>query len=139
MYEIPPEMAIGKMREDPPPTAIESGSMPPVHHRSTAATLTLRSSSPPFSAHLLAPGQEIASPETSLRYRIGRFSGAGGFGQAFLAKRFGRSRTVPSSVIVKVSPHLDGWVREAYFGQLLEDHPRAIRLFDRFALPDPRG
>jgi len=113
--------------------------MRPAPHRSTAATLTLKSSSPPFSAHLLAPGQEITSPETSLRYRVGRFAGAGGFGQAFLAKRFGRSKTVPSSVIVKVSPHLDGWVREAYFGQLLEDHPRAIRLFDRFALPDTRG
>src|SRR5262249_25113147 len=55
------------------------------------------------------------------------------------AKRIGRSRSVPASVIVKVSPHLDGWVREAYFGQLLEDHPRAIRLFDRFVGADPRG
>ena len=113
--------------------------MAPARRHSTAATLTLRSSSPPYAAHLLAPGQEIASPETRLRYRIDRIAGAGGFGQAYLAKRLGRSRSVPSVVIVKVSPHIDGWVREAYFGQLLEDHPRAVRLFDRFALPGAQG
>ena len=27
---------------------------------------------------------------------------------------------------------MDGWLREAYFGQLLDDHPRAIRVFDTF-------
>jgi serine/threonine protein kinase len=27
---------------------------------------------------------------------------------------------------------MDGWLREAYFGQLLDGHPRAIRLFDVF-------
>jgi hypothetical protein len=113
--------------------------MAPARRHSAEATLTLRSSSPPFAAHLLAPGQEIASPETRLRYRIDRIAGAGGFGQAYLARRIGRSRSVPAVVIVKVSPHIDGWVREAYFGQLLEDHPRAIRLFDRFALAGAGG
>jgi hypothetical protein len=29
---------------------------------------------------------------------------------------------------------MDGWLREAYFGQLLDDHPRAIRVFDTFPL-----
>src|SRR5207247_8677998 len=28
----------------------------------------------------------------------------------------------------------DGWLREAYFGQLLDGHPRAIRVFDTFPL-----
>jgi serine/threonine-protein kinase len=35
-------------------------------------------------------------------------------------------------VCLKVSPHIDGWLREAYFGQLLDGHPRAIRVFDTF-------
>ena len=29
---------------------------------------------------------------------------------------------------------MDGWIREAYFGQLLDGHPRAIGVFDQFPL-----
>jgi Protein kinase domain len=83
---------------------------------------------------LLAPNQILTSPETSLRYRTDRFLGEGGFGQVYLAQRLGRSREVPETVCVKVSEHIDGWLREAYFGQLLEGHPRAIRIFDRFPM-----
>lgn len=35
---------------------------------------------------------------------------------------------------IKISEHIDGWLREAYFGRLLDDHPRAIRLFDTFPI-----
>ncbi len=84
--------------------------------------------------HLLRSGQIVVSPESRLRYRIERLLGEGGYGQAYLARRMGRSTTVPDEVCVKVSTHIDGWVREAYFGQLLDGHPRAIRLFDRFPL-----
>jgi len=41
---------------------------------------------------------------------------------------------VPETVCIKVSPHIDGWLREAYFGLLLDGHPRAIRVFDTFPL-----
>jgi serine/threonine-protein kinase len=34
---------------------------------------------------------------------------------------------------------MDGWLREAYFGQLLDEHPRAIRVFDRFPLQQHDG
>ena len=83
---------------------------------------------------LLVTGQVIQSPETQLRYRVERVLGEGGYGQAYFATRVGRSPSVPEVVCVKVSSHIDGWVREAYFGQLLDGHPRAIRLFDRFPL-----
>jgi serine/threonine protein kinase len=83
---------------------------------------------------LLVSGQAVESPETGLRYRIERLLGEGGFGQAYLATRIGKSADVPSTVCIKVSPRMDGWIREAYFGQLLDGHPRAIRVFDRFPL-----
>jgi eukaryotic-like serine/threonine-protein kinase len=89
--------------------------------------------------HLLVPDQVVASPETLLRYRVERFLGEGGFGQAFLARRLGRSSTVEETVCIKASTRQDGWLREAYFGQLLHDHPRAIRVFDAFPLMHADG
>jgi len=83
---------------------------------------------------LAAPGQLLASPETRLRYRVERLIGEGGFGQVYLARRIGRSSLVPARLCVKLSPRIDGWLREAYFGQLLERHPRAIRIYDAFPL-----
>jgi serine/threonine protein kinase len=79
-------------------------------------------------------GELIVSPESRLQYRIDRFLGAGGFGQVYLARRLTKSSTVPATVCIKVSRHIDGWLREAYVGQLLDNHPRAIRVFDRFPL-----
>src|SRR5205085_6769405 len=86
------------------------------------------------SGDLLVPGDLAQSPETGLQYRIERQIGAGGFGQAYLARRAGRSAVVPAIVCVKVSTRIDGWVREAYFGQVLDGHERAIRVFDAFPL-----
>jgi serine/threonine-protein kinase len=86
---------------------------------------------------LLVPPEVISSPETRLQYRIDRLIGEGGFGQAYLATRLGRSLSIPKIVCVKASERIDGWLREAYFGQLLDGHPRAIRVFDAFPLMRP--
>ncbi len=83
---------------------------------------------------LLSPREVIVSSETGLQYRIERLIGEGGFGQAYLARRLGRSAAVPEVVCIKVSGRIDGWLREAYFGQLLDGDPRAIGVFDRFPL-----
>jgi serine/threonine protein kinase len=83
---------------------------------------------------LLLPQQVVTSPGTKLQYRVDSLLGEGGFGQAYLATRLTRSRQVPRVVALKASEHVDGWVREAYFGRILEGSPRAIRVYDAFPL-----
>ena len=103
---------------------------------STATTRLTRSIHVPVahSSHYLVPGQLVESPETHLHYRIERLIGERGFGQVYLAHRAGESAAVPETVCIKVSSHINGWLREAYFGQLLDGHSRAIRVYDAFPL-----
>src|SRR5688572_7298110 len=103
----------------------------------TAATRTRRA--PDRDRRLLETAQVVESPETRLRYRIDQMLGAGGFGQAYLARRLGYSSHVPTVVCIKASKSIDGWLREAYFGQVLDGHPRAIRVYDVFPLVLPDG
>jgi serine/threonine-protein kinase len=84
------------------------------------------------SPDLLTAGEIVFSPETRLGYKVDRLLGAGGYGEVYLVKRVGRSTAIPSRLCLKVSVHQDGWLREAYFGQLLEGEARAVRVFDTF-------
>jgi len=69
-----------------------------------------------------------------MRYRVARLLEDGGFGQVYLARRVGAVSGVPATICIKPRARMDGWVREAYFGQLLDGLPRAIRVFDAFPL-----
>jgi eukaryotic-like serine/threonine-protein kinase len=108
-------------------------------HTATATTRLPGPSGPRDRRLLFNTGDTIESPESRLSYRIDRLLGQGGFGQVFLARRIGPSSKVPVAVCIKVSTRIDGWLREAYFGQLLGDDPRAIRIFDAFPLTTAEG
>src|SRR5688572_11686757 len=88
-------------------------------------------------AQLLRRGQVLVSPETRTQYLIDRLLGEGGFGQVYFATRLGKSAAIPETLCIKVSTRIDGWIREAYFGQLLDGHPRAVRVYDAFPLAPP--
>ena len=103
--------------------------------RLTQATTRTRRPARNASAIPLLPLDAIVnSTETGARYRVGRLLGFGGYGQVYLSKRVTSSKVIPEVLCIKVSPFMDAWVREAYFGQLLGGHPRAIQVFDHFAL-----
>lgn len=103
--------------------------------RDTTKSLTRRTRPPDFQLHLLAPGQVVRSPESDEEYAIERMIGSGGFGQVFVARRV-RERGRGAPLCIKASARIDAWLREAYFGQILQGHPRAIAVYDAFPVPN---
>ena len=112
--------------------------MPTAVSRATTLPMSAASRSARGKA-LLLPQQVVSSPETKLQYRVDSLLGQGGFGQAYLATRLTHSRGVPRVVAVKASELIDGWLREAYFGRILEGNARAIRVYDAFPLTREDG
>jgi serine/threonine protein kinase len=69
------------------------------------------------------------SSESGRTYRLDRLIGRGGFGEVYLATTTG----LPGQVCVKITDRIQGWLREAYFAELLDREDRALQIFDRFA------
>ncbi|MEO8621168.1 MAG: protein kinase [bacterium] len=89
-------------------------------------------------------GRRLASPpatptayssESGRTYTLDRLIGKGGFGEVYLATP-SPSTGFPAQVCVKISDRISGWLREAYFAELLAREERALRVFDRFAEVD---
>lgn len=77
----------------------------------------------------------VYSNESGRTYQLDQLIGKGGFGEIYLATPTPRG-TLPPRVCVKISYWITGWLREAYFAQLLDRQPRALRVYDRFVEAD---
>src|SRR3954463_15606999 len=80
----------------------------------------------------MTTGQTAHSSESGRTYHLGRLIGKGGFGEVYLATPTPQDG-LPAQVCIKITDRLSGWLREAYFAELLYREPRALKVFDRFA------
>ena len=88
------------------------------------------------SAHPRTPS--AYSSESGRTYHLDRLIGKGGFGEVYLATP-SPGAGLPAQVCVKISDRMSAWLREAYFAELLDHEPRALRVFDRFAEVEGNG
>jgi serine/threonine protein kinase len=75
------------------------------------------------------------SCESGRTYHLHQLIGKGGFGEVYLAT-VTPAQGLPPQVCVKISERISAWLREAYFAELLDREPRALRVYDKFPIVD---
>ncbi|HEV8448149.1 MAG TPA: protein kinase [Gemmatimonadaceae bacterium] len=100
------------------------------HHTRPAPPVAAQHPPPEAASHRTA-----YSSESGRTYRLDKRIGKGGFGEVYLATTIG-GPVLPGQICVKISDRVSGWLREAYFADLLAREDRALRVFDRFAEAD---
>ena len=71
-------------------------------------------------------GTQVKSPVTGNVYKLREVLGEGGFGAAYRARQAG------DDVCVKLTYDVSSWHREAYMAELLDGHPRVVRVYETF-------
>src|SRR4051812_29908899 len=86
----------------------------------------------------LKHGTVVESTSSNRRYVVVRKLGQGGFGAAYQVDQVGPRGQKSKQWCLKVTDDAASWHREAYFGELLRGHDRAIQVEESFAISHRR-